>query len=96
MELAILDAFEETLHSLICSQSFIHRLDDGRLGLVLLIETGCVHRRREEDVSGNPVKETLRTMTFRLNPRNAQHPSSKLRKQGNIPRRACLGREYEE
>ena len=95
MELAILDAFEETLRSLICSQSFIRRLD-GRLGLVLLIETGCVHRRREEDVSVNPVKETLRTMTFGLNPRNAQRPSSKLRKQGSIPRRACLGREYEE
>ena len=67
MELAILDAFKETLRSLIYSQSFTRRLDftcDGGLGLVLFIETGCVHRRSEEDVSGNTVKKTLRAKTF--------------------------------
>ena len=101
MELAILDAFKETLRSLLCSQSFIRRLDftcDGGLGLVLLIETGCVHRRREEDVSSNTIKETLRAKAFGqgCTPGNAQRPSSKLGKQESIPRRACLAGEYEE
>ena len=66
MELAILEAFEETLRSLLCRWSFICILDftcDGGLGLVLLIETGCVHRRRE-DVGGNTVKKALRAKIF--------------------------------
>lgn len=68
MELAVLDTIEETLGSLLGSQSFVRRLNlacDGRLGLVLLIKTRCVHRGREEDVGSDTVEETLRTERFR-------------------------------
>lgn len=68
MEIAVLDAFEETLGSLLCSESFVRRLNfarDGRLGLVLLIETRRVHRGREEDVGGDTVQDALGAKAFR-------------------------------
>ena len=68
MEITVLDAFEETLGSLLSSQSFVRRLDlarDGRLGLILLIETRRVHRGREEDVGGDTVEEALGAKALR-------------------------------
>lgn len=62
VELAVLDAIKETLGGLFSSETFVRRLDlarDGRLGLVLLVETGGVHCRREEDVRGETVEEAL-------------------------------------
>jgi hypothetical protein len=67
MEIAVLDAFEETLGSLLCSQSFVRGLDlarDGRLGLILLIETRRVHRGREENMGGDTVEDALGAKAF--------------------------------
>jgi len=67
MELAVLDAFEETLGSLLCSQSFVRRLNftrNGRLCLVLLIETMRVHRGWEEGMGSDTVEEALGAKAF--------------------------------
>jgi hypothetical protein len=62
MEVAVLDAFEETLSGLLRGQSFVRGLDlarDSGFGLVLFIETGRVHRGREEYMGFDTIEKTL-------------------------------------